>query len=737
MAQIEQRNARAAAERLLGRPGINQYRSTFQYFGPVEVDPQVQGALEAQGNDNQVVEVNINGTSVHFGPYPGTQFFPYPYFGRPHAWSALDTRRTHENQLPPKGHGLQMLLTHNTKVTIGDRQMDPMNWGDILDGAYQFWPGRPAGSQDSLSTVALRSLEGLFDFQTYKLQQPEHAGFWELTFNPQFFFHYTFFPVVLQRTSMRRDMNPSMDVSVVMYAAMYSSFPLNDQLSMNETGQPLNYAQVGPLYIDDRFIGDRNAQLAIQAAISQTNRPRLDRLYLTFAPVVPFHVYMDAKRENPNAWAFSGASCGLAVAALFSGGASVMYTGYIKNFVENLDDGIVTGGVINPERPQLVGGRITQPEPSIVETALPNAIVENVDMLPWKMAFAIQSGFPLVIPYSDDMGRPIQPQLNSLRNSNQWFKLLMGDVMFTVADLLKGNNFAQFPKVVAAAVSTIEALALASVMWAARGYDQENHQKWMHGANASQLFRAQITRSALNLIAKAAGKQEYEAILADLHFTPGHFPDDVIDAMQDIREGRKIQKIQAKTQEQKTKAKTKAKMGKKETKEVNAAKKRVAPKTRVAQEPLYLTRSGKQKMHRNNLPAQARRAKRPYVGGPAAEQAIHDARDYGADRPGVVPKPVRYGQRLPVRHIEAGAFLKESARPRVEEDDDDDEFMSDEDLANALQYSQQQDQAASVPMIGQGTRRKALPPGGVGGGGGAESSSFDPSTAIMVRPAQD
>lgn len=239
------------------------------------------------------------------------------------------------------------------------------------------------------------------------------------------FYHYTYFPV--KRTIIRGV--GKKEEYTVWYVAFHSSFDPWNNNTMGQNGSslmeegttiPLLEPSWRPMItqnrpgqsgqrrvlIDDRYLAhdsQANTAKAIHASLNNFNPP-VGTTYLCFFPLVrrpefleDVNAYIGSQRYNSknerdrdagNAWALSGASLGMAVAAVVSGWPSVAYTGYVRYIAQGAV--IVKGGGVEDVAAQI-------------------NFVEWVDEVPLKTALAAQSKFPLIIPNRDSFQQPINP----------------------------------------------------------------------------------------------------------------------------------------------------------------------------------------------------------------------------------------------------------------------------------------------------------------------------------------
>jgi hypothetical protein len=246
------------------------------------------------------------------------------------------------------------------------------------------------------------------------------------------FFHWTAFPVVVRRPSASRtgvnrlrpyqiptaQLAPTF-YTVVPFACIYTSEYI-DYNSAPSAIQGVNADQHRTLFmkqfrtsrgaeitVDTQFFAGSSAASSITAALNTANvsvrGPANRPAFLYFFPMVNGGEWAALREQVPGGFRVGGSSMGAAVFGAINGFPSVMYTGYVNTLIPNTRLTSPNFQANNPNPPygyyQNIG-------------ALPGVphsynFAEQVHDLNVKVTAAIQRGYPLVIPYHSNMGRPV------------------------------------------------------------------------------------------------------------------------------------------------------------------------------------------------------------------------------------------------------------------------------------------------------------------------------------------
>ncbi len=225
----------------------------------------------------------------------------------------------------------------------------------------------------------------LFQNQTLNIKDeifgtfPYQPGNWGYT--------YTFFPGVF-----------SSDVSaaVVPYIVIYSAQkPEPTMLYHTPSYERLNGINRKDIYIDFALLNDSNSHMAVISAVK--GAAVFENSYLTFSPFVSEADF----KKGGQVWRVRGASLGLSVAAALRFFPPIMYTGYLRNFGPHMQPGKGTQNTFPAGFPSDPQGRI--------EFNINNLDwVEDVQKVGMKASWAVETGFPLIIPYKTSFGWPFQ-----------------------------------------------------------------------------------------------------------------------------------------------------------------------------------------------------------------------------------------------------------------------------------------------------------------------------------------
>lgn len=218
------------------------------------------------------------------------------------------------------------------------------------------------------------------------------------------------------------------------------------------TRQPLP----GNVFIDGRYLGNMDAWAAVIASCE--NCGVANDTYLYFFPCVSDNDF-DAKTKSMNAsspdlaWRFGGPSLGLAVAAAIMGMPQIMYTGYLKAMIPNrlLDN-----------TPNYLRGT-NAPPAALKEVGATLNIVESVDMLTLKCAYAINQQWPLIIPYVSSLEYPLEKLLSDRFGASNKFLYHISRAIYTSALMNDAIPYAGFQTTLLMAGNLMDTAAL-SVM---------------------------------------------------------------------------------------------------------------------------------------------------------------------------------------------------------------------------------------------------------------------------------
>ncbi len=255
------------------------------------------------------------------------------------------------------------------------------------------------------------------------------------------FLHYTSFPAVVTVTKDPRTGRSR--VFVVQYLVCYSSerpeFLAQQGGASLLSGVPnwFHYetprrhinTQGNGVNVDISLMGDDNTKVSVLASINAAN-PRPN----SYVWIVPYmtrnamDTFMQYTR-NYNIFRLRGASLGAATFACLSGGMSVSYTGFLRTFKQE-----VAFSQLIPSR------RIPETASSpFKDVARSLNIVEDVDQIPFKMAYAVRMNHPLVIPAQTSMGEDLKKSVDVLSKANLLRQI--SAAIFTLSLRDDGINF--------------------------------------------------------------------------------------------------------------------------------------------------------------------------------------------------------------------------------------------------------------------------------------------------------
>lgn len=97
----------------------------------------------------------------------------------------------------------------------------------------------------------------------------------------------------------------------------------------------------------------------------------------------------------------------------------------------------------------------------LIRVARGSTMVETVDMLQYKVSWALMTGYPLVIPYSSDMNEPLETVLKSEKFRGNHFALSLSPNAYSIAQADGGLNYhdTRTPILIAATVEEADVLA--------------------------------------------------------------------------------------------------------------------------------------------------------------------------------------------------------------------------------------------------------------------------------------
>lgn len=267
------------------------------------------------------------------------------------------------------------------------------------------------------------------------------------------FYNYTYFPVVYSNGA---------DTRCAMFMACYSSQKPTETVVGHHSVWSEYKLQNGVCNVDISTIADNNATLSLISAIEMT-RP-VPKSYIWLCRAFAYNAGYDTTiqvnvRDPPR---IAGASFGLALAACILGSAPVAYTGFVKKmpsgyFDNNYDNTGNSSGFALIKRDYSYDETVPLDNhgkrPRIVDIGgIPamhvNDIVEDVQMLPVKIAFCAANAFPLVIPHKSTYNQNLQKLLVNLAKSKtpyaQYLQAVSGDIarMYSTVEVDQGIPFA-------------------------------------------------------------------------------------------------------------------------------------------------------------------------------------------------------------------------------------------------------------------------------------------------------
>jgi len=219
------------------------------------------------------------------------------------------------------------------------------------------------------------------------------------------FLNWSLFPVVF--TSQQRDV-PA--VQVAPYMCLVTSQAIGQaQFIPSNTRGAGNYAQftlprgpaMNPINVafDTTFVvkNSNDTKLAIMAALQDVNGP--DIVYITIFPFVTpgafekrVKLFRQFSIPQDQVWSFAGPSLGLAVAAAVAGLPPMMYTGFLSQIGPGIT---LTGSTSTGTDATLMGANI----------------VENIDLVEYKAAWACSNRYPICVPMSSTYLMPLTETL--------------------------------------------------------------------------------------------------------------------------------------------------------------------------------------------------------------------------------------------------------------------------------------------------------------------------------------
>lgn len=255
---------------------------------------------------------------------------------------------------------------------------------------------RAQGSSESFGEMlGMRAGLALFRGQGNK-----QAGAWDAeAFGNagQAAFNYSFFPVVFVSAQSGRQ-----HITVTPFVLAYSDVPM---VGLTASGaRPPEYVKYTvacadgtsrSVNLDSRYLRGPDAFASFTTAVANTFLR--DSCYITISPYVSDNTYAHhvSDHQSAHAFAFSGTSFGIAAMMAIMGGPQVMYTGFVKNFGDRIAYASERGGG---------QGRAW----GVADVPRAVTMVETVDYLDFKAAWAVENNFPLVMPALSLMREPLE-----------------------------------------------------------------------------------------------------------------------------------------------------------------------------------------------------------------------------------------------------------------------------------------------------------------------------------------
>jgi hypothetical protein len=237
------------------------------------------------------------------------------------------------------------------------------------------------------------------------------------------FFNWSLFPVVF--TSQIQGI-PSVQVAPYMCLVTSEEVPNANFIpsSRNFARQPDSYKVLtiprqgkrpARVHVDTTFIRasltkatianetdrtGRDTVLALAAAIKDVDAP--DEMYITMFPFVldvlfeqRIEMFRSYDVSPQEVWGFSGPSFGLALAAAIHGMPPMMYTGFLSQIGERqtLSNASSTG---------------------LAETLIGANVIENIDLVEYKVAWAVKAKYPIIIPTTTSQLQPLTEVLERI-----------------------------------------------------------------------------------------------------------------------------------------------------------------------------------------------------------------------------------------------------------------------------------------------------------------------------------
>lgn len=284
------------------------------------------------------------------------------------------------------------------------------------------------------------------------------------------FYNFTYFPVVYSNGAQ---------TNCAMFMSCYASFePTPEMVGHRPMWSTYKLQGNASCLIDVSTIADNNATLSLMSAIEMT-RPRPGSYIWLARAFMRKDVDSVPIADPPR---IAGASFGLSLAACIMGGSPIAYTGFVKKmpsgFLDNNYDNdqdtsgfslvkadIVKMGPVSREGQYGRGAQI-----EAVKAMHVNDIVEEVQMLPIKIAFCKANRFPLVIPHKSTYNQSLDKLLKSLSESKRspyaaFLQSVYGDIarMYGTVQVDQGIQFATANTTVLLATTLGNAIQLSAI----------------------------------------------------------------------------------------------------------------------------------------------------------------------------------------------------------------------------------------------------------------------------------
>lgn len=287
------------------------------------------------------------------------------------------------------------------------------------------------------------------------------------------FCHHTYFPALHYRKDDHRlaglspgvNARPISGYVVRMWACFYTNIPMGAEI----IGHPPRWHSLivpggVPVQVDSALLKGVDALKSLVSAFNMCH-PK-PGTYIWFRNMSESELRRQSPEFMPEP--LSGVSFGLALCACILRGPSLAFTGYVKHLSQSTAakfENSNSDKLYNAhKRPEAYSGNT--PGGGWPEAAHADDIIEDVKGLDLKIAFAVQSGMPLVIPHRSMFGANMHQVLATMqRDKRDPFAISYAHLAYSSVDADGGRPYYSKKSSVILATSVPEALQLAAIVW--------------------------------------------------------------------------------------------------------------------------------------------------------------------------------------------------------------------------------------------------------------------------------